>query len=685
MLDRVSNESQIANTPKAEKPERPKAVENQPVEFRSVVKRTDLEFQSSLARFRIQSNSAVVAQTPTAAVSSVRTDVVDSVLESFDYTPTSSWKDRLIYALKDEELNLSHDEQLAVIGGLTDRILQEDHADELLRTTFLNFDTGDLRNVGYDEQKFLSGLMGDAYEAGYLSDTDLHQMAEKLGAEDTEALILNLASDPGNLSNYGSDRVVEALGKQAEALGYETAAALAFTSSESLIAEHYSSAQSQRDAFNLVRGYIEKFDEPYERAGSFTDYTGESATIRSEFTVALLNASRLTANGNGYSQSEFDELLGDLGPDLVNEAIARAGNIPGDDYLNNSLDALGDASQRIAQSLSGEDQEKWKVNAAIAYTQSSALIRGNLTSPQARLDAFDLLNGQLVDLRDDVEDAAGNYSLLRQPAILEGMTTLLESKGAEILNSKLNPLPNNQGQTDPDYEGQADLVQFFQSSIFSVNTPASVRTRLENVIDSYISGALNNPGANSVLVGSDVGELLGTLNVASQRAIEAAPSEQRSEIESFGRSLASKTVGALGGRGLAALITGLGIATTGPVGIVTTTVGGAIISKALDSLFGVNDKPPTRAEIEEAFVQAMIDSGVEVNLGESTLDALDEVYNQAIARLENEIDNYPFTSDRYSILDRQIARLLELRTSLNEEYLKTLNSSELQQELDRRE
>ena len=679
MLDRVANDTQINKTPKIERSETPNPAETEPLEsFQSIARKTELEFQSSLARFAIWSNPAVAAQTPPTQVSNIRQDVVDSVVESFDMTPTSSWQDRLLYVLReDKDLNLTHDEQMAVIGGLTDRMLKEDYASELLNTTFLNFDANELRNVPYDDQRFLSGLIGDAYQAGYVSDTDLRQIAEKLGAEDTEALILNLASDPDNVRNYGSDRVVEALGKQAEALGYETAAALAFTSSESLIAEHYSTAQSQRDAFAQVRGYIEKFDEGWERAGFYTDYTGESATNRSNFTQALLNASRLTANGNGYTQSEFDDLLRRLGPDLVNETIARATKVVGDDYLNNSLDALGDASQRIAQNSSGDDQKKWQLNADIAYTQSPSLIRGHLTTPQARIETFDRLNQQLVDLRDDVQDAAGHYSLLKQPAILEGMTTLLENNGTEILNNKLN--------TPEDYQGQADLVQFFQSSIFSVNTPASVRTRLENVIDSYVTGLLNDPGANSGLVGSDVGELFGTLNVASQRAIEAAPSEQRSEIESFGRSLASKTVGAFGGKGLTALITGLGITTTGPIGIATTTIGGAIISKALDSLFGVNDKPPTRAQIEEAFVQAMHDSGIDVNLGESTLDALDQVYNQAIATLESEIRNYPVTSDRYGVLDRQIAQLEQLRSTLDSGYLKTFTSSELQQELDRRE
>jgi hypothetical protein len=676
MLEPVSHEPQIVRTPENQQPAA--KPETQPREdVLSVARRDELQFQSSLSRFRLQGNPTV-AQTPSAPATNVRTDVVDAVVESFDHVPMSSWQDRLLYVLKeDEDLNLTHDEQMAVIGGLTDRMLGEDYADELLRTTFLNFDTADVRNVGYDNQQLVSGLIGDAYEAGYISDTDLNRMAKALGAEDTEGLILNLASDPGNLANYGSARVVEALGRQAESLGYDTAAALAFTSSESLIAEHYSSPQAQRDAFNLVRGYIERFDEHHERIGFYTDHTGESATTRSQFTHALLNASRLTANGNGYSQNEFDELLGDLGPDLVNESIARAVNITGDDYLNNALDALGDASQRIASSQSGDDQEKWRVNSAIAHTQSGALIRGNLASEQARRDAFDLLNGQLVDLRDDVADAAGNYSLLRQPAMLEGMTRLLEGYGTEILNHKLN--------TGPDYLGQADLVQFLQSSIFSVNTPASIRTRLENVIDSYVTSALNNPGANSGLVGSDIGELLGAINVASQRAIAAAPSEQRSEIESFGRSLASKTFGALGGRGLSALITGLGITTTGPVGIVTTTVGGAIIGRAFDGLFGVNDKPPTRAQIEEAFVQAMIDSGVEVNLGESSLDALAEVYNQSIAALEREIAQYPVTSQEYGVLDRQIAQLEQLRSTLDSGYLKTSTSNELRQELDRRE
>jgi hypothetical protein len=677
MLDRVTNDAQVNQQSAVNEPKPPVVNTQNHVDSNSTAKRSELDFQASLARVRVLLNSTISSlfQTP-AKAPTIRQDVVDNVIKSFEYTPPSFYQDRLLYVLQDKELNLSAEEKAAVVGGLTKDILGRDYAGELLSQTFGSFDAADLRNVAYDNQKLLAGVMGDAYKSGYITDADLQKIAKALGEEGTEQLILNLASNPNNVTN-SSKGVVEALGEQADALGYETAAALAFTSSDSLINEHYSTAQDQRDAFNLVRGYIEKFDEHYERGGFYTDYTGESATLRSDLSTALLNAARLTANGNGYSESDFDNLLKKLGPDLVNEAIARGGTVAGDDDVNGALDALGDASNRIAQGASDDDKQKWQVNAAIAYTQSSALIANNLSTPQARLDAFNLLNQQLVDLRDDVNDASGHYSLLKQPAILEGMTTLLERNGTEIFNNKLN--------TAEDYQGQADLVQFFQSSLFSVDTPADVRTRLENVVSSYVDGLLNSPGANSGLVGSDVGELLGTINVASARAIEGASSEDRSAIDSFTRSLASKTIGALGGKGLGLLIEGLGIATSGPVGIVATTVGGQIISKALDSLFSVNDKPPTRQQIEEAFVQAMQDAGVDVNLGEGSLDALDSVYNQAIAKLENKIKEYPITSESYRDLDRQIAQLEQLRSTLDSGYLKTLTSAELQQELDRRE
>ena len=129
MLDRISQESQVANSAQADKPEPPQTIESQPPAiFQSTARRTELEFHSSMARFRILSNSAVTAQQVTPPTSNVRTDVVDAIVKSFDNTPQSFWQDRLLYVLRDGDLNLSHNEQLAVVGGLTDRMLKEDSA-----------------------------------------------------------------------------------------------------------------------------------------------------------------------------------------------------------------------------------------------------------------------------------------------------------------------------------------------------------------------------------------------------------------------------------------------------------------------------------------------------------------------------------------------------------------------------
>src|SRR5688500_12419711 len=117
LLDRVSNQNRTANITKPERTETANLAETRQLESQSNTRQTDLAFQSSITRFRILSKSAVSAQAQPTPVNNVRTDVVDAVVESFENTPTSSWQDRLLYVLReDEDLNLTHEEQLAVIG-----------------------------------------------------------------------------------------------------------------------------------------------------------------------------------------------------------------------------------------------------------------------------------------------------------------------------------------------------------------------------------------------------------------------------------------------------------------------------------------------------------------------------------------------------------------------------------------
>src|SRR5438876_8578816 len=140
MLDRVSNDTQVAQNPKTNQPWPPSEASIQPQEIvASVARKTELAFQTSLSKFKILFNSTPngVAQTPTKAPP-IRQDVVDGVVKSFEYTPPSSYQARLLYVLQDKELNLSHDELLADVRVLTYNILKQDSAGDLLNQPFLN-------------------------------------------------------------------------------------------------------------------------------------------------------------------------------------------------------------------------------------------------------------------------------------------------------------------------------------------------------------------------------------------------------------------------------------------------------------------------------------------------------------------------------------------------------------------
>ncbi|HEX8352377.1 MAG TPA: hypothetical protein VF611_05755 [Pyrinomonadaceae bacterium] len=557
----------------------------------------------------------------------------------------------LAYALGDPELlnEAERDEVVRRIVGLG-----QEGADILTRYAFQ-----EPRNVVYDQQQVVARAVADAHRRGAVTDADLGGLLEAGGEDASAQLILTLASDPSNVRNNG---LVEALGRQAEALGFREAADIAFSSSETLINEHLRTPADRRRAAEAVGERVGSLDETHERENIY----GEHPQARAELSQLLGNAARLSARGDGYTRDEFRGLVEGLGPGLVNEVVARLTKVGGDDGARGALDLLGDVSRDLAAQTTDDEQADWRVNADIAHTQSRALINANFTSDGEAVAAFDRLNARLVELRETAAQGAYHgYTLLQQPAVTEALTTLLEARGGAILDAKLD--------TVPDAPGQADLVQLFQSTLFSPFTPAPVRDRIGAVLDDYVRSETRGAGNDTGRVGRNVGELFGTLQFAARRGVEDARDEDVSPsgVESFARSFIPRLFGIAAGAGVSAL--------TSPVG---GQLANAVVSAVFTEVFKAD--PPTPGELEEAFIEQFERLGYDLNVGEAGVDGLNQVFDVAIRRLNDALD-LATTQDERNRIQRAINLAEQLNSTSNDGFQNTVDSDQLGRELDRRE
>lgn len=484
-----------------------------------------------------------------------------------------------------EKLKPNHSEKIKLIG----EIVRGDGR----RAESLLLDTGfgvDVRNKTYDRQKVIAQSVGAAYQAGEISDADLKNFAQKLGAEKTNELVLTLNSSPANARSGG---VLESLGRQAKSLGYQQSAALAFTSSEELIKNNLPTGADRKTAFQWVKHFVE--DSPIKEHPYQEDIT---AQYRSQFTFAVANAARLTASGDGYIRrgdtGEWDKLVKQLGPRMLSEVISRATVTGGDAKAGGALDLLGATSRRMIAGANKIDKPRWEVNQYTAFTQSPQLIGKNLTTAGERLRAFDVLNKDLVRTRGDVKDALKRgYSLLHQPAATHGLTTLLETNGKQILDGKI-------GTDGTNYKGQADVVQFLQSTLYSPLTSANDTNRIRGVMQNYVKASFNAGRDGNARSGERIGALLGLHDVAFKRAFETASTpEEKTKMQEIQEAVV-KTVITKAGEAL--------LAETGPIG---AEVGGFVLGQVLDEVF--KDKTPKPSELGAAFVKLLQDGGREIN------------------------------------------------------------------------
>jgi hypothetical protein len=450
-------------------------------------------------------------------------------------------------------------------------------------------------NEGYDDMKTVGDALNRAYREGDIDKNDLKAWAESWGPEGTASMVQSIGLSVGSSDGGG---IVEALGEQAKSLGYDQAAALAFTSSDSLIDKHYPTADAQRAAFEEVKSYID------DSMSSSWEWAPED---RNAMGSALVNAARLTARGNGYTQEELDAKVDELGPELVGEAIAQAGERVFNGAGDGPLDVLGDAATRAAAKTDdGDDKKLWETAAATAYTQSPSLMQANLKTDEERMKAFETLNAYLAETRGEWSLAKndGGYSLVRAPQAMEGLNRLL-SAHPQLITQMLD--------AEPQAKGEANLVQLFESIALNPDVPASERDRLSKTINSHIEDQMSSASAGDANeAASRVGRILGTLQVAADRAVNDAEAPD-DKVKELALGFASSLVGTAASAGLTA--------TTGPVG---AAIGNAILGQVLPEIFKTN--PPAADEIQRAFTNKLKDAGINVSAGEAGHDLLKTTY-----------------------------------------------------------
>ena len=483
--------------------------------------------------------------------------------------------------------------------ALIDRIINGGNADGLLS----NFDhSAEERNYDYDDATTVATAIADAHRSGVITDEELRSLAEDLGPERSAELAAQLALNPENTRAGG---VVEAFGRQAEALGHEQAAAIAFSSSQELIERNLPSAADQRAAFEDVRSYLDGQDRD--------DLSNEQQAF---YTIAAGNAVRLTANGNGFpSDSDLQNFVEDLGPSLAGEVIARARNTPGDSEPGGAVEALGLAARDIA----GDDVNgEWALNSAVALTASPELIDAHLQGTAA-LQAFRVLteaaHGQYDTARDAQEDG---YNLLRFPEIAQGAAALFEARADEIINASLR---SGDGVID-----QGHLDRFLQSTAFSPFTPAAVKQQVRDALTDWSEDHVQiGPEDDEGRLSAEVGELFGIVQNAADTAVDRVGDEAqaRTEAENEAKGFLASLGSSLIGTALGAYNPLLG------------AVGGPLAQRLIEEVLPAGDIEAARAKAENEF-RALLDSqGLDANLGQ----LLKQMQQEYLLALQDAIAN----------------------------------------------
>jgi hypothetical protein len=535
----------------------------------------------------------------------------------------------LAEALRDEDLSVEDRRELI------DRIVNRGDAAELL-TQFEHIE--EERNYDYDDAATVASAVADAYQAGVITDEELNDLAEDLGPEGSAEFAAQLALDPANTRAGG---VVEAFGRQAEELGHEQAAAIAFSSSQALIDAHLPTDAEQRAAFEDVKGYLESQD--------VDDLSNEQ---RAFYSMAAGNAARLSANGNGFSDSELQDFVKDLGPSLAGEVIARARNTPGDSAAGGAVEALGLAAREIAGGdVSEEDKKEWELNSAVALTASRELIDTHLQG-NAGLEAFKVLSDAAHSQYETAQDAREDgYNLLRFPEITEGAAALFDARTEDIVNASVR---SGDGILD-----QGHLDRFLQSTAFSPYTSPEVKQQVQSALTEWTENHVQvGPEQDEGQQSFEVGQVLGIVQNAADAAVDRVGDDEQARVEA--ENEAKEFIAGLGSS-----IVGTALGAYNPA---LGALGGPLAQELIEQVLPQGDVDEARAAAEEEFRQLLEQQGTRADLGQALKEAQETYLRRLRDAIANKLQEGDLTQQERNRLEATALVLGNIQDGLDDGY-----------------
>jgi hypothetical protein len=312
--------------------------------------------------------------------------------------------------------------------------------------------------------------------------------------------------------------------------------------------------------------------------------------------------------------------------------------------VGGAVDLIGRSATALAGRTEGDDQEEWKIDAAVANTASPQLVRERLNEPGAAAEAFKTLTDAADDQYDTAKDADGEYELLRFHELTEGAATLFDAKTSDIVEAATN----NRDGLSPD-----TLQSFAENVAFSPFTKPEVKQQVKETLQAWSKDHLGDGSeADSYQRALEVGQVLGTFQNGADAAVDRVgdDAEAKAKAENDAKNFfVDVTAGLLGG---------------GATVLVNPVAGGAAtqVSKhLLGRIFPDQDLQQARADAESGLRERLEQDGTSANLGQEITQLRNEQIGRALGRINHILQTDSNLSDK----DREDLQNLSLALQNN--------------------